>query len=289
MRISPISKAINSFQVKKTNQNKVSFKGIYVEDIVDLGDVSEGNFPPKFLNQDALLLNRIAQEYPNQDCFIRKGYAGLPRLEYRERPPQVQIFTETIAKQYKTSIDPNDYDYPAEPLLLYGDSRLNRFIGMTSFISLNPSLPYTVQVGFELHKKLIEKKLQIEEAVGKSDIVILGEETLVQKAHKAIEDVELAVTRYLLEASFAALTDRASASQLYASNLPKVYTALKAERRFDLTTSIAKRPELDLEAMKKNKIDICDLALKNYPNTEENRARIEELSEFMAQNGLVLG
>ncbi len=293
MRISPVSNVINSFSknsVKNVNgQRKTSFKGIYVEDIVDLGDVAEGNFPPEFLKKDALLLNEIAQEYPNQDCFIRKGYAGLPRLEYRERPPQVQMFTETIAKQYKTSIDPNDEEYPSEPLILYGDTNLNRFIGMTSFISLNPSLPYTVKVGFELHKKLLEKKYQIMEVIGKTDNIDLGDETLIQKAHKAIEDIEIAVVRYLMESSCAALSDRASASQIYASNYPKVQSRLDAKRHLDLVTSVAKRPELDLEEIKKNKIDICDLAVKNYPNTEENKARIEELAEYMTQNGLIIG
>ncbi len=294
MKISSISNIYNSFsQNKKINANntasKPSFKGIYVEDIVDLGSVAESNTPPRFLKKDALLLNEIAQEYPNQDCFIRKGRAGLPRLEFREKPPEVQLFTETIAKQYKTSIDPNDKDYPVEPLILYADSRLNRFIGMTSFISLNPSLPYTVKVGFELHKKLLEKKFQIMEVLGKGDNVDLGEESLTKKAHEAIEDVETAVTRYLLEASYAALTDRASASQIYASNYPKVQSRLDAKRKLDLVTSIAKRPELDVEEMKKNKIDICELAMKNYPNMEENKKRIDELSEYMAQHGIIIG
>ncbi len=295
MKISSISNIYNSFsQNKVNNQNnnqasKPSFKGIYVEDIVDLGSVAESNTPPRFLKKDALLLNEIAQEYPNQDCFIRKGRAGLPRLEFREKPPEVQLFTETIAKQYKTTIDPNDKDYPVEPLILYADSRLNRFIGMTSFISLNPSLPYTVKVGFELHKKLLEKKFQIMEVLGKGDNVDLGEESLTKKAHEAIEDVETAVTRYLLEASYAALTDRASASQIYASNYPKVQSRLDAKRKLDLVTSIAKRPELDVEQMKKNKIDICELAMKNYPNMEENKKRIDKLSEYMAQHGIIIG
>lgn len=294
MKISSISNIYNSFSKnKKISSNntasKPSFKGIYVEDIVDLGSVAESNTPPRFLKKDALLLNEIAQEYPNQDCFIRKGRAGLPRLEFREKPPEVQLFTETIAKQYKTSIDPNDKDYPVEPLILYADSRLNRFIGMTSFISLNPSLPYTVKVGFELHKKLLEKKFQIMEVLGKGDNVDLGEESLTKKAHEAIEDVETAVTRYLLEASYAALTDRASASQIYASNYPKVQSRLDAKRKLDLVTSIAKRPELDVEEMKKNKIDICELAMKNYPNMEENKKRIDELSEYMAQHGIIIG
>ncbi len=294
MKISSITNTISSFPKKFINNNhnqtaKPSFKGVYVEDIVDLGDVAETNDPPTFLPKDALLLNEIAQEYPNQDCFIRKGYAGLPRLEYREKPPQVQLFSVGLARQYKTVIEPDDKNYPCEPLILYADSRLNRFIGTTSFISLNPSLPYTVKVGYELHKKLIEKKYQIMEILGKTDKVDLGEETLVQKAHKAIEDVEAAVTRYLLEASYAALTDRASAQQIYASNYPKVQTRLDAKRKLDLVTSIAKRPELDVEQMRKNRVDICEVAMQNYPNFEENKKRIEYLSEYMASKGIVLG
>ncbi len=296
MKISSVSNAYKSFSAQNTNKLnsrkealKPSFKSIYVEDIVDLGDVSESDSPPTFLKKDALLLNEIAQEYPNQDCFIRRGYAYLPRLEYREKPPQVQVFTENIAKQYSTSINPNDKDYPAEPLLLYENSRLNRFFGVTSYISLNPSLPYTVKVGYELHKKLLEKKYQIMEVVGKSDDVDLGEESLIKKAHKAIEDVEIAVTRYLLESSYAALTDRASAEQIYQSNYPKVQTRLDAKRKLDLVTSVAKQPELDVEQMKKNKTDICELAMQNYPNVEENKKRIEELSEYMASRGIILG
>lgn len=294
MKISSIANTISAFSQKHINNNqknttKPSFKGVYVEDIVDLGDVAETNSPPTFLPKDALLLNEIANEYPNQDCFIRKGYAGLPRLEYRERPPQVQMFTVGLARQYKTVIEPDDNNYPCEPLILYADSRLNRFIGTTSFISLNPSLPYTVKVGYELHKKLLEKKYQIMEIVGKTENVDLGEETLIEKAHKAIEDVEAAVTRYLLEASYAALTDRASAEQIYSKNYPKVQSRLDAKRKLDLLTSIAKRPELDVEEMRKKRIDICELAMKNYPNFEENKKRIEYLSEYMANNGIVLG
>ncbi len=297
MNISSISNSVNSFLSlkNKNNTNKQnqkvqpSFKGIYVEDIVDLGEVAENSSLPKFLKKDALLLNEIANQYPYQDCFIRKGNVGLPRLEYRERPPEVQIFTESLAKEYKTAIDPNDEEYPVEPLLLYGDSNLNRFIGMTSYISLNPSLPYTIKVGFELHKKLLEKKYQIMEVIGKTDNLDLGDETLIQKAHKAIEDVEMAVTRYLLEASYAALTDRATASQIYASNYPKVQTRMDAKRKLELTTSAAKFPEMDPEKIKENKIDICELAMQNYPNMEENKKRIQELSEYMFNNGIVLG
>lgn len=297
MKIPAISNSLNSFPSKNTSKSNnsfsadkknVSFKGIYVEDIVDLGDVAEQGFPATFLKKDALLLNEIAQEYPNQDCFIRKGFGGMPRLEYREKPPVVQNFSASVFKQYNISIDPDDKDYPAEPLLLYGDSPLNRMIGMTSYISLNPSLPYTVKAGFELHKKLLEKKQQIMEVVGKTDSVDLGEETLVEKAHNAIADVEEAVKRYLLEAAYIALTDRASASQIYASNYPKVQSRLDAKRTLDLTTSVAKQPVAD-SAAAKEKVDICEVAMKMYPDMQENKAANEKLQKYMENHGIIIG
>jgi len=297
MNISSISNSIKSFpqkfNQKVNNQNNInrtkspSFKGIYVEDIVDIGDVSKTNEPPVFLPKDALLLNEIANEFPNQDCFICKGYAGLPRLEYREKPPEVQMFSKTMARDYRTEINPRDEDYPSEPLLLYGDNGLNRYIGMTSYISLNPSLPFTVKVGYELHKRMLERKNKILEMIGKTDSYNLGDDTVIERAHKEIKDVETAVTRYLMESAYAALTDRASASQIYASDYPKVQTRLDAKRTFDLTTSIAKRPELDPKKL--NEIDICELAMQNYPNMEENTSRIQELTDYMTKHGIVLG
>lgn len=294
MKISAISNAYNSFTQNKINKNKnqnqktsnpnnVSFKGVYVEDIVDLGDVAEPGFPAKFLKKDALLLNEIASYYPNQDCFIRKGYGGMPRLEFREKPPVVQNFSASVFKQYNIEIDPNDKNYPSVPLLLYGDSSLNRVIGMTSYISLNPSLPYTVKVGFELHKKLLEKKQQIMEVIGRSDSVDLGEENITEKAHAAIADIEEAVKRYLLETAYLALTDRASASQLYASNYPKVQSRLDAKRTLDITTSIAKLPAPDPQ----DKVDICEVAMKLYPDYQENKLANARLEEYMVNNAII--
>ncbi len=280
----------NNTQINKdSGKNTPSFKSIYVEDIVELGDVAKSNEPPEFLPKDALLLNEIANQYPYQDCFIMKGYAGLPRLEYREKPPEVQIFYSTLAKNYRIDLEPNNEKYPSEPLLLYGDSALNRYIGMTSFVSLNPSLPYTVKIGYELHKKLIKKKEEILEMIGKTDDFDLGDDTIIQRAHKEIKDVELAVTRYLMEASYAFLTDPASAKQIYKSNYPKVQSRLTEKRKYDLTTSIAKRPVLSLEDLDNKEIDICDLAVKNFPNERENKERIEELTRYLREHGIVLG
>ena len=173
MKISPISCYYNSYPSQKvsnktvsTQKNNISkkndipsFKSIYVEDLIDLGEVSEKKGKPLFLPKDYYLLNEIANQYPYQDCFIMCGKSNYPRLEYRERPPQVQVFSRTLANEYKVELDPYESDYPIVPLLIHDDDDLNRFIGMTSYISLNPSLPTTVQAGYELHKKMIEKNL----------------------------------------------------------------------------------------------------------------------------------
>lgn len=292
MQIQSIKNLYNSFpkiESKKQNKNTPSFKSIYVEDIVELGDVAKSNEPPQFLAKDALLLNEIANEYPNQDCFIMKGYAGLPRLEYREKPPEVQLFTSTFAKNYRIDLDPNDEEYPSEPLLLYGDSPMNRFIGMTSFVSLNPSLPFTIKAGYELHKRLIKKKEEILKVIGKTDDFDMGDDTLIERAHKEIKDVELAVTRYLMEAAFASLTDPASAKQIYKSNIPKVQSRLTEKRKYDLTTSLGNRPEINLKDISSKKVDICEQAITKFPNEDENKKRIEELMGYLKEHGLVLG
>ncbi len=285
MKISSVSNVVNNLSRNIKKQSLPSFKGIYVEDIVDLGDVAEHCSPAKFLKKDALLLNEIAQYYPNQDCFIRRGYGGMPRLEYRERPPVVQNFQANVFGQYNIDVNPKDKDYPCVPLLLYGESTLNRMIGMTSYRSLNPSLAYTVKAGYELHKKLIEKKNQIMGVIGRGDDVDLGEETLTEKAHKAIADVEEAVKRYLLESAYVALSDPATASQIYASNYPKVQTRLDAKRTLDLTTSTAKQPQSQPSV---DNIDICELAMKMYPDYQQNKEVNEKLHKYMEYHGLII-
>ena len=284
----PLSNNENSSKTEK-GKNAVSFKSIYLENIVDLGMVSQQTAAPKFLKKDALLLNEIAQDYPNQDCFIRKGYGGYPYLEYREKPVDVQLFNSAIYNRYTTSIDPADDECPVEPLIIYPDSRYNIFIGLNSFISLNPSLAYTIKAGFEVHKKLLEKKMQIMETIGRTDPVDLGDESVTKKAHKAIEDVEIAVIRYLLESAYAAVSDRASAQQIYESNYPKVQSRLDAKRKLDLVTSTAKRPEVNLEKLDSEKVHICELAMRNFPNVDENKARIEELTRYMSMKGMSIG
>lgn len=298
MKINAISNAINSFSKKSVSrknqvsdnnpvQNTVSFKGVYLEDTVNLGDASNKTIPATFFKRDALLINKIASEYPNQDCFIRRGYASFPKLEYRERPPVVQNFSASPFREYKISVEPNDEEYPCVPLILDGESTLSRFIGLPSYFSLNPSLSYTIKVGFELHKKLLEKKYQIMEAVGKNDSVILGEKTLVEKAHEAIQELEEAVKRYLLESAFLVLEKKPSARQIYESDYLKVHSTMDAERMYDLTTSRAKQAEIH-SMLENEDVDICDFVAKKYPDYQENVRMNEQLESYMSANRITI-
>ncbi len=318
MNISSVSNTVRTFPKNFINSNKnveknPSFKAIYLEDTTDVGNLKDGIFPARFRKEDALLLNKIAQAYPNQDCFIRKGLGSKPRLEYREKPPQVQVFSSTLFDQYKVDIDPNDKDYPCVPLIIppvgEDDANLNFIIGVPSSISTNPSLPYTVKLGFELHKKLLEKKYQIMDVIGRTDTVDFGDESITEKAHKAIEDVEIAIKRFLVDSAYVALTDRATGRQIYESNIPRAQTRLDAERRFDLTTSVAKQKNITeaenfakVRSMVQNaldngmsslkapdsQVDICDYVMQHYPNTAENRKRIKEVTQYMIDNGITL-
>lgn len=298
MKINAVTNAVNFFSKSVSQKSKnPSFKSIYLDNRICIGEASIDKYKSKFLKSDALLLNKISQLYPNQDCFIKSGYAGYPCLEYREKPPEVQPFDATIYRRYEVSINPDDKDYPTEPMLLYDTNELNRIIGMPSFISLNPSLAYTVQAGYELHKRLIEKKIKIMEVVGKTDGVILGEKTLIQRAHEGIKETEEAVRRYLLESAYLALSKRASAKQLYESNYPKVQSRLDTERTLDLTTSYAKQQEIkrQIEQNLKNpqevdieKMDICDYAEHLYPNYNENIDANKLLMQYMLANGLII-
>ena len=275
-----------SLTAKKQPKKNVSFSGVFIDAMVDLGAVKEKNYPPVFLKKDSLLLNQIAQQYPNQDCFIRKGDQGLPRLEYRERPSDVQVFEEDFAARYKMYVNPIDDNYPCEPLIIYPESDYNSLIGVTSFISTNPSLPYTVKVGFELHKKLIEKKMQIMDIIGSTDMVEFGNESIIQKAHKAIEETEIAVIRYLVDCAYAAIVDRASAKQIYESDYLKIQSVLDSIRRVDLTTSVAKQAEIIPQDI--SEVDIIDKIMKKYPDHKDNKDRLDEILNFMRENGMSL-
>lgn len=293
MNISSITNSINSFSQNIINKNNkkadLSFGSIYVESTVELGRAAESSrFPPKFTKRDALLLNEIAQLYPNQDCFIRSGHANYPRLEFREKPADVQIFSTTLGERYKTEINPNNEEYPCVELLLTKEDRTaNRIIGMQNFIATNPSLAFTISAGFEVHKKLLEKKYEILQYIGQGDDFNIGRKDVDERAHQAVKDIEIAVKRYLMESAYAALKDRASAEQIYASNLPKVQTRLDANRMLDLTTSVANRVPVFDEELTKDRMDICQVATSTYPDTDKNLQRIRDLEQYMISNRLV--
>lgn len=304
MNINSVSNTRYSFPKvnnKKTNSQKVSFKGIFLDIIADPGGITSNSFPARFQKRDALLLNEIAQSYPNQDCFIRRGLGSRPRLEYRERPPEVQVFSADRLLTYKVEVDACDKHYPTIPLILYPNEKPDEYflsafpnltflLGVPSNISTNPSIGYTVKAGYEVHKKVMEKKFQIMDVVGRTDEVDFGDEILVEKAHKAAEDVEIAVTRLLLESAYATLMDRASARQIYESNYPKIQTRLDAKRRLDLTTSLAKQAKMreEIGESTSRKTDICEIAMKKFPNTQENKERIKLLHDYMLENGISL-
>lgn len=290
----PVPKSEQKPQLQRSADKTydISFKSIYFDKTCDLGQVSADEDNSKFLKKDALLLNEIAARYPNQDCFIVKGYHNLPKLRYREKPPEVQIFDVNMANEYTMRIDPDDTKYPAITLLLNGKDKLSLFFGMPSYVSLNPSLPFTVQAGYEVHKKLLEQKYKLLDSVGRNDFIDFGDKTVIELAHESISDVEDAVKRFLLESAYQSLTDRARPSQIYASNYPIVQTRLQDKRKFDLTTSYSKQQEIkkkNLEATKNEKsVDICEMAMKRYPDAKVNQDRIKELEEFLYSRKLFI-
>ena len=291
MKISSNSSNVSSFLVKNNNmKNKnsnVSFGAIYVEQNIDLGRTAESRFPPQFSKRDELLLNEIAQLYPNQDCFIRRGYCNYPRLEFREKPAGVQVFKPTLGERYRTEVNPANEEFPCIELLLHKEDKVaNRIIGMQNFIATNPSLAFTISAGFEVHKKFLQMKYDIMNYFGSGDEVSLGQKDINERAYLATRDTEIAVKRYLMESAFAALKDRASAEQIYASNLPKVQTRLDANRKLDLTTSVANRAPVIDEELLKDRMDICEVAVSKYPKTDENEDRIKELEQYMISHGL---
>lgn len=298
MKISAFSSAnynnnLMKNNLKETNKkSNVSFKSVYLDGFVDLGRASCKSVPARFLPSDEYALRKIEQQYPNQDCFICKGRDRRPCLMYRETPVRIPYYNPTrLADVYKLEINPNDKDYPCEPLILDKDSDLNIFIGMPSYISTNPSLIFTIKVGFELHKELMKKKALIEDALGNNEDFNLGEESIVKLAHKEIKETETAVIRYLMECAYAALSDRASAEQIYKSDYPKIQSILKAEREYDLTTSTTNRPKIknnDNSGKEENKEDFCQSIVNMFPDYEENVARIEELKQYMNENSLFL-
>ncbi len=282
----------NKAKAQKVHKDNISFKSIYLKDGVSYFDLVADEVVHEFSARDNLCLQDIANRYPYQDCFIEPGFQSMPALKYREKPPELPRYSENLAGQYVNYIDPEDPDNPAVTLLLDKEKPYALYYGVPSYVSLNPSLELTVQAGYELHKKLLEKKYEILDAVGKSSDIDFGEKTVTEMAHEAIADVETAVTRYLIESAYAALKDRASAAQIYASNYLLVQTRLKDKRRLELTRGYSELEEIrrkSLNGRSDEKVpDICEIAMKKYPNTAENLKRIDALSEEMMRDKIFL-
>ena len=154
MKISPAcnfnnKKVINNSNVnnRAKQSNNVSFKSIYLENDVDLGHYKANDIPAKFHHLDNMLLHEIEQEYPYQDCFIRKGFADFPRLEFREKPIGISNIIPKEDGGYKILMaDEEDPNYELTELLLYKDKvesthkkpELSTIIGLPSRYSTNP-------------------------------------------------------------------------------------------------------------------------------------------------------
>lgn len=306
MKISSVLGSLNP-STRKNNQLKkqtnTSFKGIFVNSGVTSTLLTVGKPRYSFLPRNALNLNKVSYSYPNQDCFITKGYEECPALLYRERPIDVPMYTDTPYREFSIKYDKEEEPYQPIPLLLYPIENypnedyflskykyINLFIGQCSQVSVNPSLEYTVSAGYELHKKIIDKKRQIEKAIGDTNAKIdFGGPSILDKAHKAIEEIEIAVARFLLESAYPVLLNRAKTRDETGHNNLRMLTKLEMDREYDLTTSLAKQKEDAATSDKSvNNFDICDFSMKYYPNIQENKAKIRELAEYMRENELTL-
>ena len=206
---------------------------------------------------------------------------------------RVTFFKDSMNGLYTFGFDPNDPEYETVEMLLYKEKgkepykipHLNFILGVTSEKLTNPSLQYTIKMGMECHKKVMEKKYQLLEVLGKNEEQSLGDDSLIGKAHNAIEDYEVAALRHLLECAYIALTDKASIRKIYESNNLQIKTILENKRKFDLVTSTDKQPRIAKEPKSE---DICQQLTTTYPNTIENIERILELSKYMSEKGVTL-
>lgn len=273
---------------KAKNMQPVSFKRIYKSADVSLLrndelSLEEENQIP---TRDGYLLNELASLYPNQDCFIMSGSGGYPCLFFREVPPVVQVFNSQEKNKLSFELKLNDEQYPFVPLILYPDNpkycdkrpEMNAIIGCPPKYSTNPSYIYTIQVAYEVHKKLMEKKYQILNALGKNEHYDFGtDETIMDKAHKEIEDVENAATRYLLECALISTDDKIIKNTEYEDSFSKIKEKLDLKRIADLTTSIAEQPMIDTS----KRVNLCKMITELYPNTDENKQRIQEIVDML--------
>lgn len=299
MNISSFAGSINPFvknNIQTKKQNNTSFKSIFINSSVVASQETRNEPLYSFLPKNALALNKISYSYPNQDCFITKGHSDRPALLFREKPPKVAVYSDTPFREISVKFDKDEQPYEPIPLILYplddyelddyflNDYKfINLFIGLCSSSSPTPSLELTVKSGYELHKKLIERKYKIEDKIGNSDMVDFGGPTILDKSHKAIEEDEIAVTRFLMECAYLFFAERAEGNKFHGNTYLRTLVELIEERKYDLTTSLAKQMK-NSKSSELDKFDICDIATKSFPNIQENKARIKELAEYMREN-----
>ena len=276
---------------RKADKALKAFKGIWAERTANIGTVSiQNSRPPVFLPKDALLINDIASRYPNQDCLISAG-DGRPYCEIlvREKPPAVDIYESDKSGNIKGMLVPscrgNDAEYPFISLVLNKTRKVNQFIAAPSSVSLNPSLPYTIKACYELHKRIMDSKYKVLDVVGSVDGVSFGEESLLEKALRMTAETEQALVRYLAECACDAVLDPASAKQTYESLFPKVQERLELKRNIDLRTPAAKQPLISADNITSEKLDICEMAEKKYPNPQNNEKRIKQIETFIDEKG----
>ena len=275
----------------KAKQNNVSFKSIYLENDVDLGHYKANDIPARFHQLDNMLLHEIEQEYPYQDCFIRKGFADFPRLEFREKPITIKNFEFGENGSYKITMpEETNENFELTELLLYKDREsnthrrpeLSTIIGLPSRYSTNPSLTYTIKMGFECHKKVMEKKYQILDIVGRNDEMSLGDDSVITKAHKAMEETEISVLRYLCECALTTLSNKVESKKALRSTFPKIKTTLNEKRKHDLVTCVDLQKKTDRGGTE----DLCTKLVETYPNTVENIGRINEIINYLIKQDM---
>lgn len=281
--------------VNKNTNYKQSFKAIYIDEYTDIGDVSVHDVPPVFYYEDALLINEIVALFPNQDCFIGRGYENFPVLKFREKPYDIQYYTnDEKENKYHITIDPKDSTFGEEPLILYPQDnkykerskceKLNMHIGLPSSHKMNPSLFYTLYSGYELHKKLLFKRDQILEIVGTNKSVDFGGKNVLEKAHDEIDDAEMALVRYLCDFAYVSENPEISEGMIRHSDYSKRESYLNAKLQIDLKTSIGTRPKPPSKSEDKDNLmdlkdtDLCETVIRGFPEEALNQKRLDEIT-----------
>ena len=267
MKISSISGFVNKFSSPKTNK-KTSFKGIYLHNDINIGQ-DKVRMPVKFSREDSLILDEMSREYPYQDCFIKAGSNDkLPRLEFRERPIDIPNFTTSLTGyDYKITVDSLDKDYPTVPLILDGTNEMSNYIGKPSYSLSSPSLLYTIRMGFELHKRLLAKKKEILESMGKNDGIDNREILEMAYRDADIQHAEKAVQRHLLEQAYLSKLEKGNYGDLSEGfEKQKAGSVLYEKRRNGMcdTASTA-----------------IEQAITDYPNDVENEMVIPKLMDAL--------